>query len=420
MLSFSPNSGFHRVVVTGMGVVSPLGSKIEKYWKNLTSGISGVREITEFDVSKSRCKAAGVVVDFDPADFFNRKELKSLDRFSQLGTAAAQMAWSEAVSLKKESKKVGVVIGTGIGGIPSYAEAYDALYGGPKERRINSYTIPKIMNNAVSSNIAIQLGISGRNITLNTACSSGGNAIGHAFEWVRHGILDVVICGGAEGPLTYGLLKAWSSLGVLSRNQSDPPSGICKPFDQKRDGFVLAEGAGMLLLESLESAEQRGAAVYAEIVGYGSNCDAYSLTTPNDDGIAQAMEMALEDAGVTNKKEIHYINAHGTGTKVNDSLETKAIHKVFGKHASQLLVSSNKSMMGHSMGASSALEVLATVLSVQKDLVPPTINYQIVDPECDLNYVPNQSASQEVNMALSNSFAFGGSNSVLIIKKWKN
>ena len=410
-----------RVAVTGLGVISPLGNTVEQHWDGLINGRSGVRPITDFDVSNSSCKLAGNVVGFDPADFLPRRDLKGMDRFSQLGVAAAKMAWADAGlgNMEEPNNTGGVVIGTGIGGIPAYTEAYDALFGGPTEKRVNSYTIPKIMNNAVSSNIAIQLGITGRNITVNTACSSGANAIGQAFEWIRYGLMDTVICGGAEAPLTYAVLKAWASMGVLSRNQHDPPSSVCKPFDLHREGFVLGEGAGMLVLESLERAVQRDTEIYAELIGYRSNCDAYSLTSGTDEGISQAMESALSDANVQRKDQIAHINAHGTGTKLNDLLETKAIRRFFGQHAASLCVSSNKSMMGHAMGASSALEMVGTVLTVQNDRIPPTINYQTADPECDLNYVPNRAISQRVEVALSNSFAFGGSNAVLVVKKWK-
>ena len=409
-----------RVVVTGRGVVSPVGSTVTEYWTGLRDGISGVRQITDFDVSRASCQIAGMVQDFDPDTHFNHREKKSYERFTQMGLVAATQAVEEAEMQKLDagSGEVGVLMGTGVGGITSYAIAYDALFAGKVERPINAYTIPRIMNSALSSAIAIRMGIRGKNITLNTACSSGGNAIGQAFEWIREGSLRAVVCGAAEAPVTYGILRAWDALGVLSRKYNKTPESACRPFEKNRSGFVLAEGAAVLVLESLESAETRNAEIFGEIAGFGSNCDATSLTNPDENGVAESMKLALEDAEIS-PDSIGYINAHGTGTRLNDPLECRAIHRVFGNRASSLAISSNKSQLGHAMGASSALEALATILSVQNDCAPPTLNCIDPDPECDIDPVPNYARKLNIEAALSNSFAFGGSNAVLVIKKWK-
>lgn len=408
-----------RVVVTGMGVVSPLGNTLAEYWSKLCSGTSGISTITEFDTSTSSCKIAATVKGFEPLDWFKKRQIKTMDRFSQIGVAAAAIAWNDA-GLEGHTtapERTAVIAGTGIGGISSYKDAYDALYKEAAERKVNAYTIPRIMHNALSSGIGIYLNIKGRNIAVNTACSSGANAIGHAFEWVRSGKVDWVLCGGSEAPVTYEMLKTWNALGVLSRS-NDPASAACKPFDKNRDGFVLSEGAGIVVLESLDFALRRDAKIYAELKGYGSNCDAMSLTSPTEKGVAQSMRYALLDAQIA-PEQVDMINAHGTATRVNDPIETAAIHDIFGDHAHKLAVTANKSMLGHSMGASSALELVSTVLSVKNDLIPPTANHTRPDAKCDLNYVPHSALKQKVDCAISNSFAFGGSNAVLVVNKWE-
>lgn len=409
-----------RVVVTGRGVVSPVGNSISEYWKGLSNGNSGVGKITEFDPLKSGCRIAGIVKDYDVDAHFKFREKKKYERFTQFGLVAAIQAAEEAKlpELESDSGNIGVIMGTGVGGITSYSRVYDALFSGPDERPIDTYTIPRIMNSAVSSAISIRLGVRGPNFTLNTACSSGANAIGQAMQWVREGRLRVVICGGAEAPVTYAFLRAWDSLGVLARNQNETPETACRPFDKKRRGFVLAEGAAVLVLESLESAQKRNVNILGEIVGFGSNSDAVSLTNPDETGVAEAIKLAIVDAEMS-PEDIDYINAHGTGTKINDPLECRAIHKVFGDRAATLPVSSIKSSFGHAMGASSALEALATLLAVQYDCAPPTLNCDDQDPECDIDTVAHISRNVQIDVALSNSFAFGGSNAVLVIKKWK-
>ena len=409
-----------RVVVTGRGVISPIGSSVSDYWEGLCNGASGVRKITEFDSSGASCQIAGLVTDFDSGEHFSHREKKRYERFTQFGLVAAIRAAEEANLLDQDgdSGEIGVMMGTGVGGITSYAQAYDALYAGPEERPIDAYTIPRIMNSAVSSAIAIRLGIKGPNFTLNTACSSGGNAVGLAMQWIREGRLRAVLCGGAEAPVTYGLLRAWDALGVLSRKYNETPETACRPFDKNRSGFVLAEGAAVLVLESLESANKRNAPVFGEIVGFGSNCDASSLTNPDENGVVESMKLALDDAEIS-PESIGYINAHGTGTRLNDPLECRAIKRVFGDRSVKLPVSSSKSLFGHAMGASSALEALATLLAVQNDCAPPTLNCDDLDPECVIDPVPYNSRKVQIEAALSNSFAFGGSNAVLVFRKWK-
>ncbi|MBC8259754.1 MAG: beta-ketoacyl-[acyl-carrier-protein] synthase family protein [SAR324 cluster bacterium] len=409
-----------RVVVTGRGVISPIGSSVLEYWQGLSNAISGVRKIIEFDPTGSACQIAGTVKDFDADSYFSRRENKSYERFTQLGLVAAKQAIEEAQfqELQKNYAEIGVVMGTGVGGITSYAQAYDALYAGPKERPINAYTIPRIMNSAVSSAVAISLGVCGPNITINTACSSGANAIGLALQWIREGRMPAVICGGAEAPVTYGLLRAWDALGVLSRKYNSNPEKACRPFDKNRRGFVLAEGAAVFVLESLESALNRKAHIFGEISGFGSNCDATSMTNPDENGVAESMRLALKDAAI-DPEEIDYINAHGTATRLNDPLECRAVSKVFGKCSNKLPVSSTKSLIGHAMGASSALEALATLLAVQHDCALPTLNCDDLDPECAIDPVANKSRKVRIDTAISNSFAFGGSNAVLVFKKWK-
>jgi len=406
------------VVITGMGVISPIGCGVNNYWEGLINGRSGVRPIESFDVSQSPSRIAGQALDFNPLDFFTKRELRRMDRFCQMGVAAAQMAWDDA-GLERESynpQSIGVCIGTGIGGIITCEEGFRSFYDGGKGRDMDAFTIPRIMNNAAASYIAISLGLKGLNHTINTACSAGANAIGQAFDYIRNRRSEVMLCGGAEAPITPGILRAWTLLQVLSQRNDDPP-GACRPFDKERDGFVLAEGAAVLVLESLSSALNRDADIYAEIAGFGSNCDAYHLTAPSLTGEVEAMHLAIKDAGLS-PRDIDYINAHGTATEINDRVETAAIKEVFGDYAYKLPISSTKSMIGHAMGASSALELIATVLSVKNHLIPPTVNYQKPDPECDLDYVPNHARPKEIKSAISNSFGFGGSNAVLVINKW--
>lgn len=407
-----------RVVVTGIGIVSPLGCEVSEFWRRLINGQSGIGPIKGHDVSRLPVKIAGQALDFEPLNYLSKKEIKRLDRCSQLSIAAARTAWLDAGlgHVNGKYQNTGVFIGTGAGGISSYEESYHAEFGERKSRGMDAFTIPKIMSNAPANHIALQLGLKGMNITINTACSAGANAIGSAFELIRSGSNEIMLCGGVEAPITPLIVKAWSLLRVLSRGNGSPAEA-CRPFDLKRDGFVLAEGAGILILESLKSARRRKADIYAEVIGFGSNCDAFHLTGPSSEGEAEAMRLALNDSGLC-PDNIDYLNAHGTATKLNDQVETAAIKSVFGDYAYQIPISSTKSTIGHALGASSALEFIGTVLSVKNDRIPPTINYHNPDPECDLDYVPNRARTKEIKTAMSNSFGFGGSNSVLLVKKW--
>jgi len=408
-----------RAVITGIGVISPIGCGTDCFWEALINGRSGIRTIEGFDTADLPSRIAGQVLDFDPLKFFTKRKLKRMDRFSQMAVAAAQMAWDDAWlnGSKANLKNTGVCIGTGIGGISGCEEAFQASSSKCQKRSMDAFTIPRVMNNAPASNIAMHLGLKGINYTINTACSSGANAIGKAFEYIRSNKNEIILCGGVEAPITPFILKAWSLLRVLSQ-RNDAPSKACRPFDKERDGFALSEGAGIVVLESLESALRRKADIYAEITGFGSNCDSYHLTAPSLEGEADAIRLAIKDAELK-PKDIDYVNAHGTATEINDQVETQAIKKIFGDYAFQTPVSSTKSMTGHAMGASSALEFISTALTVKNDIKPPTINYQNSDPECNLDYVPNHARLKEIKVAISNSFAFGGSNSVLVTKKWK-
>ena len=402
-----------RVVITGMGIVSPLGNDPEAYWHALICGHSGVSLINSCCLNQLNCHFAGQILDLNIEAFFNSRQLRRMDRFCQFATIAAKNAWLDSGGDFNSNPKenTGVIFGTGIGGISTW----DNHLMQDSDTGMNAFTIPRIMNNAAAAQIAMQLNLRGLNITVNTACSSGANAIGMAFREIRSENLDSIICGGSEAPITPKILKAWDILGVLSKENTKT---AVKPFDKNRAGFVLAEGAAAIVLESLDSATRHNRKIYAEIIGFGSNCDAHHLTSPAKEGQAKAIQLALHDAGIK-AKQIDYINAHGTATKLNDHVETKAIKKVFGKYAYDIPVSSTKSMLGHAMGASSAMEIVATVLSVKNDVIHPTSNYQNPDPECDLDYVPGKARLKTINHAISNSFGFGGSNAVLVVKKWK-
>ncbi|MGA1598577.1 MAG: beta-ketoacyl-[acyl-carrier-protein] synthase family protein [bacterium] len=401
-----------RAVITGMGVVSALGSSVDRFWSHLCQGVSGVHRIDTFEVKDAACQVAATVSDLDLSTHFNRRERKSYDRFTLLGLAAAEQAWDNAyLGQAPFPERMAVLMGTGIGGISSYTEPYHALYGASPQP-LNAYTIPRIMNSSLSAAVAIRFGLHGPNLTLNTACSSGANALGQALQWIRSGKVERVLCGGSEAPVTHALLRTWESLGVLVRDRNETPEAACRPFDQERSGFVLAEGAAVLVLESLESALRRGAPVHAELVGYGANCDAKSLTHPDRESIAEAMRLALEDGGLF-PDDIDAINAHGTGTRINDPTEAQAIREVCGPRSANLPVTANKSMLGHSMGASSALEAVASVLMVREQQVPPTRNCTQLDPECPIDPVADGVRPQRLRAVLSNSFGFGGSNAVL-------
>jgi len=408
-----------RVVVTGLGVISPLGSDVARFWSALTGGVSGIRRITQFDPSGYSTQIAGEVRDFEPTAYMDKKEARRMDRFTQFSVAAAKMAIEDAgLELNKlDRDRVGVLLGTGIGGIKTLEEQANSLIQkGP--RRISPFFIPMMIANIGAGQVAINFGLRGPNITTVTACASSSNAIGDAFKLLQRGQADVAVTGGAEAPVTPLAIAGFCAMKAMT-TRNEEPEKASRPFDKERDGFVIGEGAAILVLEALEHALKRNAKIYAEISGYGISCDAYHVTAPDPegDGAARAMSMALQDAGVA-PSEVDYINAHGTSTPLNDKLETLAIKRVFGESAGKLMVSSTKSMTGHLLGAAGALEAVVCIKAICEGEVPPTINYEIPDPECDLDYVPNRARKATVNVALSNSFGFGGHNASLVFRKY--
>ncbi len=410
-----------RVVVTGIGVITPLGTGVEKTWQGLLEGRSGIRKITHFDASSFPVQIAGEVPDFDPRDYIEEKEIKKMDRFIHFALAASEMALKDSGLEINQSnaERVGVIIGSGIGGLPMI-EHYTKILNERGYRRISPFFIPMSIINLASGRVSIRFGAKGPNSAVVTACSSGSHAIGDAFKIIQRGDADAMIAGGSEAVISPLGIAGFTVMKALSR-RNDEPEKASRPFDLERDGFVMAEGAGIIILEALDKALERGAKIYAEIVGYGMTGDAYHITSPSPDGegAARCIKAALDDAGI-GPEEVNYINAHGTSTKYNDELETMAIKTVFGEHAYKLAVSSTKSMTGHLLGAAGGVEAVISVLSIYNDVVPPTINLENPDPECDLDYVPNKKREMTVNYALSNSFGFGGTNACLLFKKFED
>jgi len=410
-----------RVVITGMGTVNPLGNDVPAFWAGLVAGRSGVGPITLYDASDQAIRIAAEVKDFDPVALLSRREAKRTDRFTQLVLVAADQAITDAGLTFDQSGNnhhVGIIIGTGIGGIGTLlANAEVMRERGP--RRVSALMIPMLMPNAGAGQIAIRYGIHGPAWSVASACASSNNAIGEAAERIRRGAAEVMICGGGEAAMHPLSLAALSNMGAVSR-RNDEPERASRPFDAKRDGFVMGEGAGVLILESLEHAQERGARIHAEMVGYGGSSDAFHITAPDEDGAGAAlsMEAALGDAGLC-PEEIGYINAHGTSTPLNDRTETRAIHTVFGEYACKVPISSTKSMIGHLMGAAGAVEAIACVKTLETGVIHPTINYETPDPECDLDYVPNQAREIHPCITLSNSFGFGGHNATVIFRRWE-
>ncbi len=408
-----------RVVVTGIGLVTPLGIGVEKTWQSLCDGKSGIGRITRFDPSELPSQIAAEVKDFDPADFIEKKEIKKMDRFIQFGVAAARMAVEDARLEITEAvaDRAGVYVGAGIGGLPAIESNHiKFLEGGIK--KLTPFFIPMVIINLVSGHIAIMVGAKGPNSAVVTACATGTHAIGDAFKIIQRGDADIMIAGGTEStisPLAVGGFCAMRALSV----RNDEPEKASRPFDAMRDGFVMGEGAGVLILEELTMAEKRGARIYAEVCGYGMTGDAYHITSPAPEGVgaARCMNVTLNDAGLS-PDDVSYINAHGTSTKFNDENESSAIKAVFGKKAYDIPVSSTKSMTGHLLGAAGGIEAVFSVLAIDKGVIPPTINYEFPDPECDLDYVPNKSRAFSVDVALSNSFGFGGTNACILFRKF--
>ncbi|MDO8885357.1 beta-ketoacyl-ACP synthase II [Candidatus Oleimmundimicrobium sp.] len=406
-----------RVVITGLGPVTSIGIGKTAFWESLIKGKSGIGEITFFDSNDFSSRIAGEIKNFEPKDYLEAKEARRMDRFCQFALAAATLALKDANLKITDSiaDKVGVIIGSGIGGIKTLEEQHKILLQkGPK--RVSPFLVPMMISDIAAGNVSIALGAKGPNFCTVSACASATHAIGEAFETIRRGAAEVCITGGAEAPITPLSVAGFCAARALS-TRNDEPTKASRPFDAKRDGFVIAEGAGIVVLESFESAVNRGAQIYAEIVGYGATGDAYHMTAPAPfgEGAARAMQKAIDGSGL-DFKEVDYINAHGTSTLYNDEFETSAIKKVFGEHAYNLLVSSTKSMTGHTLGAAGGIEMIACALSIEKKVIPPTINYEYADPKCDLNYVPNKAIKKSVSVVMSNSLGFGGHNASIIMK----
>jgi len=409
-----------RVVITGMGAVTPLGNNVTDFWQGLIQGESGLDKVTRFDLGDIPTQIAGEVKDFNPSLYMDRKEVRRMDRFTQYAVAAAKMALEDAdLDISKvSSDKVGVVLGSGIGGMATLEEQIEVRrVKGPG--RVSPFFVPMMISNMAAGQIAIIFGATGPNLTIVTACASATNAIGEAFKIIQRGSAEVMIAGGTEAPITPMAFAGFCSMKAMSC-QNEHPQKASRPFDQKRDGFIMGEGSGLVILESLESAQKRNAHVYAEVLGYGATADAFHITAPAPGGVgaAKAMLAAIIDAGIQ-PDEVDYINAHGTSTWLNDKYETMAIKEVFGEHAGKLAISSTKSMTGHLLGAAGGIEAIATALAIVHDLIPPTINYEYPDPECDLDYVPNKARKLPVQYALSNSLGFGGHNATILLGKFK-
>ncbi len=409
-----------RVAVTGVGLITPCGTGTEKSWENIKNGISGIDLIKKLDVSRFETKIAGEVHDFDPLEFFDKKELRRIDTFIQYAIAATQFAIEQAnIEFDEELKdRTGVIIGVGLGGL-DIIEKNKLILEEKGPKRISPFFIPMLIGNEAAANVSIRWGFKGPNFCVTTACASGAHSIGEAFKIIQRGAADVIIAGGAESVITPLSISGFNSMKALSR-RNDEPQKASRPFDKDRDGFVMGEGAGLIILEDMDFAKKRGAKILAEIVGYGLCCEAYHIAAPAPDGVgmAMSMELSLKDAGIQ-PENIDYINAHGTSTELNDKYETAAIKKVFGDYAYKLKVSSTKSMTGHLLGAAGGIEAGISVLAIRDNVIPPTINYENPDPECDLNYVPNKMIEQKLDYVMSNSFGFGGQNATLIFKRYE-
>lgn len=409
-----------RVVITGMGVISPVGCSLEEFWNSLTSGKTGIGRITRFDPSAFATQIAGEIKNFDPSPYIERKALRRMDRFVQFAIVASEQAIKDAgLDFSKEDpRRVGVVVGSGIGGTETWETQHSNLISSGPDR-VSPFFVPMMIIDMASGEISMRIGVRGPNFATVSACASGANAIGESFSIIARGKAEIMITGGSEAAVTPLSIAGFCSMKALSRRNSEPERAS-RPFDKERDGFVMGEGAGIVVLEELEHAKNRNAKVYAEVIGYGATADAYHITAPAPDGkgVIEAMMGAI-DSGSISPTEVDYINAHGTSTDLNDKLETQAIKTVFGEHSKHLLVSSTKSMIGHLLGAAGGVELIATALTIERGIVHPTINYEVPDPECDLNYVPNFAVDRKIRVALSNSFGFGGHNACLALKKYE-
>lgn len=408
-----------KVVVTGLGAVTPLGNDVVSYWNGLINGKSGINRITAFDPSELATQIAGEVKDFQPTDYIDKKEARRMDRVTHFALVSALQAIADAqMDLEKlDRERIGILIGTGIGGINTLSEQFKIMEEkGPN--RVSPFFIPMMIANMPAGQISIVLGIKGPSLTTVTACASSTNAIGDAFRMIQRGDVDIMVTGGAEAPIVPLAVAGFCAMKAMSTRNDYPEKASC-PFDIKRDGFVIGEGAGIVILESEEHALKRGAKIYAEIGGYGTTSDAYHLTAPapEGEGATRAMQLAIEDAGIS-PSEVDYINAHGTSTPLNDKFETIAIKRLFKDNAYRIPISSTKSMTGHLLGAAGAIEFIAAVKAIGEGMIPPTINYEDPDPELDLDYVPNLARPAEIKIAISNSLGFGGHNATILVRKY--
>ncbi len=406
-----------RIVVTGMGAVTPIGNTVAEFEEGLFSGRNGIAPITHFDTTDFSCRLAGEVKGLDPTSVIDAKEIKRMDQFTVLAMMAADEALAQSGLLKNaDLNRVGVIIGTGTGGMGTFEEQHARLLrAGP--RRVSPFFVPMLISDIAAGQVSIRYGLKGPNYCVVSACATANTAIGDAFRMLKYGDAEAIVAGGSEASILPMAIAGFANMRALSRNPD--PETACRPFDSDRDGFIMGEGAGMLILEELEHARRRGASILAEIVGYGATADAYHITAPAEggEGAVRAMQIAIKD-GNARPEEVGYVNAHGTSTSANDKTETTAIKTVFGAHAHDLIVSSTKSMTGHLLGAAGGIEAIACVLALQRQEVPPTINYQTPDPECDLNYSPNSATKHTFDYALSNTFGFGGHNAVLLMRRY--
>lgn len=414
-----------RVVITGLGVVSPIGNDLETFWKSLLEGRSGVKRLACFDPTHFTSKIAAEVKNFDPSPFLSAKEIKRMDRFVQFAVVAAKqaMADSKIDMTKEDPARIGVIVGSGIGGLHTIeAEHKQFLALGPEKgpSRISPFIIPMLIVNMATGQISITMGLKGPNSTVATACATGNHSIGDSLRTIQRGDADVMFSGGSEAATTHMGFGGFCALKALSTAYNDCPEKACRPFDKTRDGFIMGEGSGVVVLEELEHALKRNARIYCELIGYGSSGDAYHMTAPDPegDGGIRCMAASLNDADVK-PEDVDYINAHGTSTLYNDKIETLAIKKVLGAHAKKVAISSTKSVMGHLLGAAGGVEMVVTALTIKEGIIPPTINYHTPDPDCDLDYVPNKPRAAKVKVAMSNALGFGGHNATLVARKFE-
>ncbi|PWU05405.1 MAG: beta-ketoacyl-[acyl-carrier-protein] synthase II [Verrucomicrobia bacterium] len=409
-----------RIVVTGLGVITSIGTGIEQYWENLLKGTSGITNVTRFDASEYSCQVASEVTDFDPAQYMDGKEVKRTDRYTHFAVAASKLAAADAKLdvTKLDPTRFGVIIGSGIGGMETIEQQSRRLFEqGP--RKVSPFMIPSLIANIASGIVAIEFNAKGPNFSVVSACATGSHALGEALDFLRKGDADIMLAGGSEAAITRLGFAGFCAMRAMSTQYNNDPKHSCRPFDLNRDGFVMGEGAGVLVLETLEHAQARGAKIYCEIAGYGATCDAYHITSPDPtgNGLANCIKAALDDANIK-PEQVDYVNAHGTSTPYNDKFETMSLKTVFGPHANKLLISSTKSMTGHLLGAAGGIEAAAAIKVIQTGEIPPTINYETPDPECDLDYVPNKKRSAKVNVALSENLGFGGQNAAVVFKRF--